>query len=471
MIRTLVEAFETFREKRSRAKKAIAPRRRMRLEVEPLEDRWLLSTLLWVAQNPGAWNNDTGNWADMADGSFKKPANGDTLKFDPNSSTQGTVRNGTNTASTNDMANLALAGFTMANGYTSTITVNNDFATTGTVTVADGTLDGAANRTLTASGSFNWSGGTIAISVDLGTATNSPSLSISGTGPKIFKGGFFTSYASTTWTGVGSFSIRDGASFRNEAGAIFDIQTDADIVKPPDSTGSFVNSGTFKKTQGGGQTSIAVSFTNTNANGLVSFQSGTVAFLGNWSQTNGHTELNGGNCITNNAFDFRGGKLTGVGTFTGDVASRGEVIPGVGGSGQFEHRGRLHDDRSQQAHHQHQCQRQLRRPERPGLGHVGRDAAHDRDTNYKPAESTELKFLLYNSASGSLTADIPNNDWRPQNGVDHLFFEDVQESQWYELFVRKLEPSPGEEVAAIFPHSPVSVGPDPTAILADAFVW
>jgi hypothetical protein len=107
-------------------------------------------------------------WLDTGDGKNYAPANGDTLIFDPNQMAGTTA--GTDQPSEDDIANLSLANLTINPGYTSTVTVDNDFTVTGNVTMRDGALSGAGKKLTVpnAASFFNWQAGTFGVDVTRG---------------------------------------------------------------------------------------------------------------------------------------------------------------------------------------------------------------------------------------------------------------------------------------------------------------
>ncbi len=62
--------------------------------------------------------------------------------------------------------------------------------------------------------------------------------------------------------------------------------------------------------------------------GTIEVQSGTLAFNGGFTQTDGELKLDGGNVSANSAMDMSGGALTGSGTVSATVNMGGTVIPG-----------------------------------------------------------------------------------------------------------------------------------------------
>ena len=107
-----------------------------------------------------------------------------------------------------------------------------------------------------------------------------------------------------TFTSASNFFINGGA-FNNQAGAVFNIPGDADLVVA--GAGTFSNAGTYRKSGGTGVSSSNVPFTNT---GTVEVQSGTLQ-LNNNSTNTGATY----NLSSNTTLDFNSG------THTFDAAS------------------------------------------------------------------------------------------------------------------------------------------------------
>ena len=91
-------------------------------------------------------------------------------------------------------------------------------------------------------------------------------------------------------------------------------------------TTSFNNAGTFTKITAAGTSYANVAFNNT---GTVNANSGTLTFNGVFTQTAGHTVLNGGNLATNSTLNIQGGTLKGSGTITGGISNGGTVAPGL----------------------------------------------------------------------------------------------------------------------------------------------
>lgn len=135
-----------------------------------------------------------------------------------------------------------------------------------------------------------------------------------------------------TATFLGSLSLQSSAVFNNLFGSVMDIQVDGGVIGlAPDAI--IHNAGTLIKSAGGGTSSIATHVENT---GTIEVQTGILSFSGSFGltyvQLAGETILSGGDlAFTGNSFfDMQGGKLSGIGTVTGDVSnSGGEVAPGT----------------------------------------------------------------------------------------------------------------------------------------------
>jgi hypothetical protein len=93
-------------------------------------------------------------------------------------------------------------------------------------------------------------------------------------------------------------------------------------------TNAFNNnaSGTFTRNTGTGNLDVGIPFINA---GTVNVSSGTIRFLGVFTQTAGFTILNGGNVFSSSGLNIQGGTLKGSGTITGNVFNGGTVAPGL----------------------------------------------------------------------------------------------------------------------------------------------
>ncbi len=141
--------------------------------------------------------------------------------------------------------------------------------------LSGGTLSGAGD--LPVSGAFSWTGGTMS-GAGRTTATNA---AIGGGTKNLVDARVLRTNGSTVWTNTGLLKL-DTASMIENLGT-WDAQGNASIVNLG-SAGPFENplGSTFKKTGGGGATTIGVPFQN---GGMVSVQSGTMSFEGGSTST------------------------------------------------------------------------------------------------------------------------------------------------------------------------------------------
>jgi uncharacterized repeat protein (TIGR01451 family) len=202
-----------------------------------------------------------------------------------------------------------------------------------------GTLD-AGSFDLTGSGT--WSSGTISGSnfyVDNGAA-----LTIDGVnGNATLDGVAFENDGTTTYSAASpsELDLRNGATIINNG--TFNITGNQpirittviigtgrrprpDIVVVPI---TIANHGTWKKSAGGGTTDIDPAFTT---DGTVLAQSGTMHFIGGYTQTAGETTLGPGGISADSAVQLQGGVLDGAGTLGGDLQNDAAAAPNGGGS-------------------------------------------------------------------------------------------------------------------------------------------
>jgi hypothetical protein len=185
-----------------------------------------------------------------------------------------------------------------------------------------------ANPAVTIAGTLNWTSGVIQGAV---TIPSSSTLALGGVGTKTLKGGTFatsiTTAGTTTWTGTGALNVVSGATFTNQAGGTFALQSDGTLG----GNATFANAGTFTKSVATGTTQVQLaSFTNT---GTLTMQTGVLAFSSGYVQTAGSTVLAGGNLAGPGLIDIQGGTLTGAGFVTGSLRNAAQFLPGGAGTG------------------------------------------------------------------------------------------------------------------------------------------
>ncbi|MDB9420887.1 hypothetical protein PN467_10220 [Microcystis aeruginosa CS-563/04] len=162
----------------------------------------------------------------------------------------------------------------------------------------------------------NWNGGTLN---STGILTNSGTLTIGGTLSKSLKGqlnntrNIITKSAST-----GDLRFQEGAILNNFGN--FELQQGDIGIRL--STGTFNNSGTFKKTTTG-TGRIGIPFNNT---GTVEVQSGRLNFS-NYTHNNANLILKGGLLTFSNPLNINGGTIEGNGTINVAVTNSGLLNP------------------------------------------------------------------------------------------------------------------------------------------------
>ncbi len=178
--------------------------------------------------------------------------------------------------------NGTITDFTMTGG-----TLAGNHSVTGTLNIGSGTLDGST----TVTGQMNWTN--VAVSGGVAVTSNAVVRWYGGTvsgnlmvspGGQVFVSGTSTRTLSGTLTNAGLVSwsdaafwrMRDGGLLINEATGLVDILGDGTLQLFA-GTANIDNRGLWRKSAGGGATTVSVPFTNT---GLVEVHSGTLSFTG-----------------------------------------------------------------------------------------------------------------------------------------------------------------------------------------------
>ncbi len=204
----------------------------------------------------------------------------------------------------------------------------------GIVRLSQGTLFNTASSAtvLNLPGAmFQWTGGNLGGYEGHNSFTNAGTINLMDDATK-------TSYATVTnqstviQTGAGDFHVGDyrgGGSFTNVAGAVYDLQSDANLTG--DAPNSFDNMGLFKKSGGTGTSSLAIHFDNLG--GTVEVDSGTLVITGtdggNGTNTGGNYNPAAGAVIDlGNAF-FTG---TSTGSGAGTVRLSGALMTATPGT-------------------------------------------------------------------------------------------------------------------------------------------
>jgi len=200
------------------------------------------------------------------------------------------------------------------NGANSLVNFNSSGTVAG-VNLTGGTLGGTSPVAVT--GLLTLSGGSITSAL----VTADGGLNINGS--VTLNGGKLINPGLAIWS-AGNFIGANGAVFSNLLGATFINTFDGNASSGAGATPTFVNAGTFAKTNGTavlGTTSIDFQFINT---GTVEVQTNTLRYTIN-QQTGGLTILDGGNLDAQaQPIQFVGGSLVGTGLVT--VANLQNVI-------------------------------------------------------------------------------------------------------------------------------------------------
>jgi hypothetical protein len=241
--------------------------------VEVLEDRTLLSTIVWDGgggdfnwNNPLNWSTDTLPTAED-DVEISTDFAGITIVHTSDT---------TNINSLVSHANVTMTGgtFSIASEATVSGTLTIQAATLGlqgvsqisslTMASQSATLNGSGDVHIT--GAFDWIGGTMSGS----GVTNIPAtvpMTLSGNAIKTL-GRTLHNAGTATWSGVGPFNV--SGEFQNLADGVFEIQSEATMGLQ----GSFHNAGLLVKSAGTGISVLDVSLTNA---AQVQVQSGTLS--------------------------------------------------------------------------------------------------------------------------------------------------------------------------------------------------
>jgi fibronectin-binding autotransporter adhesin len=184
-------------------------------------------------------------------------------------------------------------------------------------------LGGTGTLTLTGTGS-TWTGGEI---IDAGSLviSSGASLTISRTGNRDLKNRSITNSGTVNWTG-GDLRAGGGASFTNQSGATFSITGNGyGTSNPFGGSFSFSNSGTIEH-GGTGNTDFNGAITNS---GNVRINGGGLKFSGSFTQSAGAIRLaNNAKVEFVNGLNFSAGTLHGNGTVVANISNGGLISAG-----------------------------------------------------------------------------------------------------------------------------------------------
>jgi hypothetical protein len=139
------------------------------------------------------------------------------------------------------------------------------------LTLSGGTLTGLGDVTVTRM--LNWTGGTMA---GASRTRSTGVLIVNGAGIVGLDTRTLDNAGTAMWR-EGTIALSNGAVINNLPEATFDAQTDASLNGPFASPCAFHNGGTFRKSQGSGQTVVNIELDN---NGLVDVQTGRLQLAG-----------------------------------------------------------------------------------------------------------------------------------------------------------------------------------------------
>jgi hypothetical protein len=308
-------------------------RRKIRLFLEPLEDRFVPATLKWNGAAGANWS-PAASWLN-SNNQGQAPVNGDTLVFD-----------GTKLTDSNDnMANLKIATLTIAAAYTKTITISNTLIvgqdanggqSATTSTMAGGAIAGLQFKDfeLFNGATLNWSGG----SWTGPQGQQAPYLKVDPSATLNIQTA--ASIMNRTLNVLGTVSdaanndVQLGGGLVVASGGTFDITVDKGLTNGQ-AQEAIYNEGLFRKSAGTGTSTIALSFTNDATTATLKVQTGILSFTSTASQSAGTTNIfNNTTLATTGTFTVSGGSLYGAGTSTirGNLSiSAGDFF--VGGDG------------------------------------------------------------------------------------------------------------------------------------------
>ncbi len=205
-----------------------------------------------------------------------------------------------------------------------------------TLNLAGGIFSGTAP--IIVNGVFNWTRGTITGS---GAFTVNNLFNISGDNFKSLDGRTLTNAGTAAWSGNGELRMFNQAVLLNQAGATFDMLSNAAMKYSTPLGGSVANAGTMRKTGGGAISNIEVALDNS---GILEVQNGTLAFWSTlFNAASGTIGGSGTLDVSHAVFSSQGslnpGASPGILTVIGDYAQHapgqlnielGGLVPGSG---------------------------------------------------------------------------------------------------------------------------------------------
>jgi hypothetical protein len=186
---------------------------------------------------------------------------------------------------------------------------------TGNVTAANFGLDSdtlKGSGTLRITGTFDWTGGTMADPNGTTAIDAGATLSLHGNANKTLTGRTLNIAGAATWMDSGGISLSNNATIKVLAGGSFTIQNSKNMT----GNGYFSNAGTLTKLASDGTTQMAAGIAFTNDGGTVSVQSGLqqdcILQIDNFTQNAGTTFVS-----ANARLDSAGNLTLQAGTLSG----------------------------------------------------------------------------------------------------------------------------------------------------------
>ncbi len=243
-------------------------RRLFRPTLEGLEERVVLDAVVWNEATSGNWNV-AANWLDTTTGEPKVPTSTDQVSINQAGVT-------VTVSSAQEADTLTTASGTVLDVTAGSLTVGGGSTLSGNLDLSGGTL--STDAALTLAGTSTWSGGSLAGS---GSVTNTGTLTLAGTSATspLALGVSLDNDGTIAQTGTGNLGISSGTTLTNEAGGVYDLQSDAGLTSlpGPGAGPQFFNAGTIQKTAGTGTSTVDSGVTFEHANGTVDVETGTVA--------------------------------------------------------------------------------------------------------------------------------------------------------------------------------------------------
>ena len=194
------------------------------------------------------------------------------------------------------------------NGNILTLNGASTVSNNGVLNLARGTVNGTG--ALTVSSQLNWNGGTLS-----GTGKKTVSGKLNLSGDQTLDKTTLETTGATVWTGNGTLSAANAATWNNTSTGTIDLQSDADFYQSTGAQSTFNNAGTLTKSNGTttDESYISGIFNNT---GTVQVKKGTLRLSGGGTNTGSFSIDNGATLKLSSNYNFNtGNSITGAGNF------------------------------------------------------------------------------------------------------------------------------------------------------------